>query len=178
MEVLEGHRVHHNVARGPAKGGIRFHPDVSLDEVKALSMWMTWKCAVVNVPFGGAKGGVVVEPKELSHGELERLSRRYAAEILPLTGPEKDIPAPDVNTDEQMMAWIMDTFSVNKGYSVPGVVTGKPISIGGSHGRSDATSLGVVHCLLMALKDLGLDPSKVGIAIQGFGKVGGRPRAS
>ena len=172
LEVFEGYRVHHNVTRGPAKGGIRYHPMVSLDEVKALAMWMTWKCAVVGIPFGGAKGGVVVDPATLSVGELERLTRRYAAELLPLLGPERDIPAPDVNTDEQIMGWIMDTYSVNKGYSVPEIVTGKPIAIGGSEGRGGATSLGVMYCLFLALKELGLHPSDVTVAVQGFGKVG------
>jgi len=172
LEVFTGHRVHHNVTRGPAKGGIRYHPAVSLDEVKALAMWMTWKCAVVGIPFGGAKGGVVVDPAGLSRGELERLTRRFAAELLPMIGPEKDIPAPDVNTDEQVMAWMMDTFSVNKGYSVPGVVTGKPIAIGGSEGRAGATSLGVMYSLFMALKERGMQPAEVSVAIQGFGKVG------
>jgi glutamate dehydrogenase (NAD(P)+) len=172
VEVFTGYRVHHNVTRGPAKGGIRYHPMVSLDEIKALAMWMTWKCAVVGIPFGGAKGGVVVEPATLSAGELERLTRRYAAELLPIVGPEKDIPAPDVNTDDQVMAWIMDTFSVNQGYSVPGIVTGKPIAIGGSEGRGGATSLGVMYCLFMALRERGLQPSDVTVAIQGFGKVG------
>jgi glutamate dehydrogenase (NAD(P)+) len=172
VEVFTGYRVHHNVTRGPAKGGVRYHPIVSLDEMKALAMWMTWKCAVVGIPFGGAKGGVVVEPAALSHGELERLTRRYAAELLPIIGPEKDIPAPDVNTDDQVMAWIMDTFSVNQGYSVPGIVTGKPIAIGGSEGRTGATSLGVMYCLFKALKERNLQPSDVTVAVQGFGKVG------
>jgi glutamate dehydrogenase (NAD(P)+) len=172
LEVFTGYRVHHNVTRGPAKGGIRYHPTVSLDEVKALAMWMTWKCAVVGIPFGGAKGGVVVDPTTLSRGELERLTRRYAAELLPIIGPEKDIPAPDVNTDDQVMAWMMDTFSVNQGYSVPGIVTGKPIAIGGSEGRRGATALGVMYCLFMALRERGLQPSDVTVAVQGYGKVG------
>jgi len=172
LEVFEGYRVHHNVTRGPAKGGIRYHPMVSLDEVKALAMWMTWKCAVVGIPFGGAKGGVVVDPATLSMVELERLTRRFAAELLPIIGPEKDIPAPDVNTDDQIMAWFMDSFSVNQGYSVPGVVTGKPLAIGGSEGRGGATSLGVMYSLFMALKERGSQPSEVSVAIQGFGKVG------
>ncbi len=172
LDVFTGYRVHHNVTRGPAKGGIRYHPMVSLDEVRALAMWMTWKCAVVGIPFGGAKGGVVVDPATLSRSELERLTRRYAAELLPIIGPEKDIPAPDVNTDEQIMAWFMDTYSVNQGYSVPSVVTGKPLAIGGSEGRAGATSLGVMHCLFMALRERGLEPSRVRVAIQGFGKVG------
>jgi glutamate dehydrogenase (NAD(P)+) len=172
LEVFTGYRVHHNVTRGPAKGGIRYHPSVTLDEMKALAMWMTWKCAVVHIPFGGAKGGVVVDPATLSRGELERLTRRYAAELLPIIGPEKDIPAPDVNTDDQVMAWIMDTFSVNQGYSVPGIVTGKPIAIGGSEGRGGATSLGVMYCLFEALEQRGLQPSEATVAVQGFGKVG------
>src|ERR1051325_1296508 len=140
VEVFPGFRVHHSIARGPAKGGIRYHPQVDLDEVKALAMWMTWKCALVDIPYGGAKGGVQVEPWRLSDGELERLTRRYASEILPFIGPEMEVPAPDMNTDERIMAWIMDTYSTNKGYSVPGVVTGKPVSIGGSLGRGGATS--------------------------------------
>jgi glutamate dehydrogenase (NAD(P)+) len=172
LDVFTGYRVHHNVTRGPAKGGIRYHPMVSLEEVRALAMWMTWKCAVVGIPFGGAKGGVAVDPATLSRSELERLTRRYAAELLPIIGPEKDIPAPDVNTDEQIMAWFMDTYSVNQGYSVPSVVTGKPLAIGGSEGRAGATSLGVMYCLFMALRERGLEPSRVRVAIQGFGKVG------
>jgi glutamate dehydrogenase (NAD(P)+) len=172
LEVFTGYRVHHNVTRGPGKGGMRYHPSVSLDEVRALAMWMTWKCAVVGIPFGGAKGGVVVDPTTLSQDELERLTRRYAAELLPIIGPEKDIPAPDVNTNDQIMAWFMDTYSVNKGYSVPSVVTGKPLAIGGSEGRAGATSLGVMYCLFMALRERGLETSRVKVAIQGFGKVG------
>jgi glutamate dehydrogenase (NAD(P)+) len=173
VEVFTGYRVHHSLARGPAKGGLRYHPEVSVDEVKALAMWMTWKCAVVGIPYGGAKGGVRVDPKRLSDGELERLTRRYASEILPFIGPERDIPAPDMNTDERIMAWIMDTYSVNSGYSVPGVVTGKPVSIGGSQGRSGATSRGVLSVTMQALRQLGLQPEGRSVAIQGFGKVGG-----
>ena len=173
IEVFTGYRVHHSIARGPAKGGIRYHPDVSVEEVKALAMWMTWKCAVVGIPYGGAKGGVKLDPKRLSDGELERLTRRYASEILPFIGPERDIPAPDVNTDERIMAWIMDTYSVNQGYSVPGVVTGKPASVGGSAGRSGATSRGVVTVTMAALKHMGLPAEGLKIGIQGFGKVGG-----
>jgi glutamate dehydrogenase (NAD(P)+) len=173
IKVFTGYRVHHDVTRGPAKGGIRYHPRVSLDEVKALAMWMTWKCAVVNIPYGGAKGGVIVEPKEMSARELERMTRRYASEILPLIGPEKDIPAPDVNTDEQIMAWIMDTYSMNIGYSVPGVVTGKPLAVGGSLGRAGATSRGVMYQTFSALKTMGLGVEDVSVAVQGFGKVGG-----
>jgi glutamate dehydrogenase (NAD(P)+) len=173
VEVCQGYRVHHNVTRGPAKGGIRYHPDVDLDEVKALAMWMTWKCAVVSIPFGGAKGGVAIEPRALSRAELERMTRRYASEILPLIGPERDIPAPDMNTNEEVMSWIMDTYSINKGYSVPGVVTGKPVSIGGSRGRAGATSRGVLYVIFSTLKTLGLGVEEVSVAIQGYGKVGG-----
>lgn len=171
--VYEGTRVHHNVTRGPAKGGLRFHPMVGLDETKALAMWMTWKCAVVDIPFGGAKGGVAVDPKVHSRAELERMTRRYASEILPFIGPERDIPAPDMNTDEEIMAWIMDTYSQNQGYSVPGVVTGKPVSIGGSKGRGGATSRGVMYMLFATLKRRGLGIEEVSVAIQGHGKVGG-----
>ena len=171
--VHQGYRVHHNVTRGPAKGGIRYHPRVDLDEVKALAMWMTWKCAIAGIPFGGAKGGITVDPRELSQAELERMTRRYASEILPLIGPERDIPAPDMNTDEQVMSWIMDTYSQNKGYSVPGVVTGKPVAIGGSKGRAGATSRGVLYMVFSTLKTLGLGIDEVTVAIQGYGKVGG-----
>ena len=171
--VYQGYRVHHNVTRGPAKGGIRYHPDVGLDEVKALAMWMTWKCAIAGIPFGGAKGGVAVDPKELSRSELERMTRRYASEILPFIGPEKDIPAPDMNTNEEIMSWIMDTYSMNSGYSVPGVVTGKPVSIGGSKGRAGATSRGVMYMIFKTLKSLGVGIDEVSVAIQGYGKVGG-----
>ena len=172
VKVFVGHRVHHNTSRGPSKGGIRFHPGVTLDEVKALAMWMTWKCAIMGIPYGGAKGGVVVDPKELSRGELERLSRRYAAEILPMIGPDRDIPAPDVGTDEQIMAWIMDTYSMNVGHSVPGVVTGKPIAVGGSLGRGEATSRGVTYITAATLKHLGMKVDEARVAVQGFGKVG------
>jgi glutamate dehydrogenase (NAD(P)+) len=171
--VYQGYRVHHNVTRGPAKGGIRYHPSVGLDEVKALAMWMTWKCAISGIPFGGAKGGVSVDPRELSRGELERMTRRYASEILPLIGPERDIPAPDMNTDEEIMSWIMDTYSMNQGYSAPGVVTGKPVSIGGSKGRAGATSRGVMYMIFSTLKALGIGIDEVSVAIQGYGKVGG-----
>ena len=171
--VYRGYRVQHNVTRGPAKGGIRYHPDVTLDEVKALAMWMTWKCAIAGIPFGGAKGGVAVNTKVHSRAELERMTRRYASEILPLIGPERDIPAPDMNTDEEVMAWIMDTYSQNKGYSVPGVVTGKPVSIGGSKGRGGATSRGVMFMVFFTLKQLGIPLEEVSVAIQGYGKVGG-----
>jgi glutamate dehydrogenase (NAD(P)+) len=173
LKVFEGYRVHHSIARGPAKGGVRYHPDASIDEVKALAMWMTWKCALAAIPYGGAKGGVACEPWAMSDGELERMTRRYASEILPLIGPEIDVPAPDVGTDERMMAWMMDTYSVNKGYSVPGVVTGKPLAIGGSLGRAGSTSRGVVYSTLSAMKQFGMPIDGCRVAIQGFGKVGG-----
>jgi glutamate dehydrogenase (NAD(P)+) len=172
IQVFTGYRCQHNVARGPAKGGIRYHPQVSLDEVKALSMWMTWKCAVTNLPYGGAKGGIICNPSQMSQMELERMTRRFASEISVLIGPESDIPAPDVNTNAQTMAWIMDTISMAKGYSVPATVTGKPISIGGSEGRNEATGRGVVVTTMEACKRLGLDPTESTIAIQGFGNVG------
>jgi glutamate dehydrogenase (NAD(P)+) len=171
--VCEGYRVQHSMTRGPAKGGIRYHPSVDLDEMKALAMWMTWKCAIVNIPFGGAKGGITVDPKELSRPEIERMTRRFASEILPVIGPERDIPAPDMNTNEEIMSWIMDTYSINRGYSVPGVVTGKPVSIGGSRGRGGATSRGVMYMIFAALKQLGLGIDQLPVAIQGYGKVGG-----
>jgi glutamate dehydrogenase (NAD(P)+) len=171
-EVLIGHRVQHNFSRGPAKGGLRYSPEVSLDEVRALAMWMTWKCALLDVPYGGAKGGVRIDPRDYSTAELERVTRRYTSEIMPLIGPERDIPAPDIGTDEQTMAWMMDTFSVNAGHTVLGVVTGKPISLGGSLGRASATSRGVVHVALAALAHRGLDPRSSTAAVQGFGKVG------
>jgi glutamate dehydrogenase/leucine dehydrogenase len=160
------------VDRGPAKGGIRYHPQVSLDEVKALSMWMTWKCAVVNIPYGGAKGGVICNPKEMSLGELERMTRRFATEIHIIIGPEKDIPAPDVYTNPQIMGWIMDTYSMNMGYSVPGVVTGKPIEIGGSQGRNEATARGCVFTIIEACKHLGMNIKGATVAIQGYGNAG------
>jgi glutamate dehydrogenase (NAD(P)+) len=172
VRVFTGYRVHHNTTRGPSKGGIRYHPMVSLDEVKALAMWMTWKCAIAGIPYGGAKGGVVVDPKALSRGELERMTRRYAAEMLPLVGPERDIPAPDLGTDDQIMAWIMDTFSMIVGHSVPGVVTGKPLAVGGSRGRSEATSRGVMYITEATLKHLGAKVDETRVAIQGYGKVG------
>jgi glutamate dehydrogenase (NAD(P)+) len=170
--VFEGYRVQHNMARGPAKGGIRFHPDVTLDEVKALAMWMSWKCALVNIPFGGAKGGVVCDPKNMSLQELENLTRRFTSEISIIIGPEKDIPAPDVYTTPQIMAWIMDTFSMQKGYSIPGVVTGKPIAIGGSLGRDKATARGCLYVVNEAMKELGLTVEGARVAIQGFGNAG------
>ena len=171
--VYQGYRVHHNVTRGPAKGGIRYHPSVELDEVKALAMWMTWKCAIAGIPFGGAKGGVAVDVRDHSRGELERMTRRFASEILPFIGPEKDIPAPDMNTDDQTMAWMMDTYSQNTGYSVPGVVTGKPVAIGGSKGRAGSTSRGVMYSIFSTLKAQGISIDEVSVAIQGYGKVGG-----
>jgi glutamate dehydrogenase (NAD(P)+) len=173
VHVFRGYRVHHNTSRGPSKGGIRYHPAVTLEEVKALAMWMTWKCAVVGIPFGGAKGGVVVDPGKLSKGELQRMTRRYASEILPLIGPERDIPAPDLGTNEQVMAWIMDTYSTREGFSVPGVVTGKPLAIGGSKGRSQATARGVMYITLATLKHLGMSVEDARVAVQGFGNVGG-----
>ena len=177
VEVFTGYRVQHDTARGPSKGGIRYHPGVNLGEVAALSMWMTWKCALADLPYGGAKGGVRVDPKLLSRGELQRLTRRYAAEIFPLIGPDKDVPAPDVGTDQQVMAWIMDTYSQQVGYAVQGVVTGKPLSIGGSLGREDATGRGVVCVTLEALRHLKLDMNDVTVAIQGFGNVGSHTAA-
>ena len=172
VQVFTGHRVQHNLGRGPAKGGIRYHQDVTLDEVKALAMWMTWKCAVVGIPYGGGKGGVVVDPKKLSQKELEALTRRYFTEIEVLVGPEKDIPAPDVNTNAQVMAWMMDTYSMHAGYTVPGVVTGKPISLGGSEGRNEATARGTVYCIIEAVRHLGMELHKARVAIQGFGNAG------
>jgi glutamate dehydrogenase (NAD(P)+) len=171
-KVYTGYRVQHNITRGPAKGGIRFHPDVNLDEVRALAMWMTWKCALVNIPYGGAKGGVIVDPKELSMSELERLTRRFATEISILIGPEKDIPAPDVNTNPQIMAWIMDTISMHRGYTVPAIVTGKPIDVFGSLGRTDATGRGVALVAREAAHHLGLKLSQATAVVQGFGNVG------
>ena len=173
MEVFTGYRVQHSIARGPGKGGIRFAPDVTLDEVRALASWMTWKCAVVNIPFGGAKGGVICQPNMMSEGELERVTRRYTAEIIEFLGPERDVPAPDVNTNERTMAWIMDTYSMHVRQTMTAVVTGKPMSLGGSLGRPEATGRG---CMLMAreaLKKLGLDTVTPRVVIQGFGNVGG-----
>ena len=172
LKVFTGYRVQHNVARGPAKGGIRYHPNVTVDEVKALAMWMTWKTATVNIPFGGAKGGVICDPKRMSKPELERMTRRYASEILPIIGPEQDIPAPDVYTDSQTMAWIMDTYSMTKGHSCSGVVTGKPVSIGGSEGRTEATARGCVVVVEEACKVKKMSLRGATIAIQGFGHAG------
>ncbi len=172
IRVFVGHRVQHNVTRGPAKGGIRYHPDVTLEEVRALAALMTWKCAVVNVPFGGAKGGVRCDPKKMSLRELEGLTRRYTTEISVFLGPESDIPAPDVYTNAQTMAWIMDTYSMHKGYSVPGVVTGKPISIGGSLGRNEATARGCVFTIQEAARALGLDLGRSTAVVQGYGNAG------
>jgi glutamate dehydrogenase (NAD(P)+) len=172
VEVFTGYRVQHNVARGPAKGGLRFHPATDIDEVRALAMWMTWKCALVNVPFGGAKGGVTVDPRALSAKELEAVSRRFATELEGIIGPDRDIPAPDVGTNAQTMAWIMDTVSMHRGFSVPGVVTGKPIAIGGSLGRADATGQGVVYTIEEACRRLGMSLRGARVAVQGFGNVG------
>jgi glutamate dehydrogenase (NAD(P)+) len=172
VEMFTGYRVQHNINRGPAKGGIRFDANVSLDEVRALAMWMTWKCAVVNIPFGGAKGGVIVDPRKLSRAELERLTRRYATEIAGVIGPESDIPAPDVNTNPQVMAWIMDTYSMHQGFSVPAVVTGKPLSVGGSEGRMEATGRGVFFVTREACKHLEMPFEGARVAVQGFGNVG------
>jgi glutamate dehydrogenase (NAD(P)+) len=173
IEVFTGYRVQHSSSRGPCKGGIRYHPNVEIQEVKALAAWMTLKCAVVNIPYGGAKGGIAVDPSKLSQGELCRMTRRYTAAILPLLGPEKDIPAPDVGTNAQIMGWIMDTYSMFQGYAVPGVVTGKPIDIGGSLGRSEATGRGVAFIVREITSRMEISLAKVSIAIQGFGNVGG-----
>jgi len=177
VRVFTGYRVHHNTALGPTKGGIRYHPATTLDEVRALAMWMTWKCAVVGIPYGGAKGGVVCDPKKLSLREIEKLTRRYATEISVLMSPQGDIPAPDVGTGEREMAWIMDTYSMHHGYSVPAVVTGKPVVVGGSLGRADATGRGVVVTMLEALKRKNIAIEETRVAVQGFGKVGA-PAAS
>jgi glutamate dehydrogenase (NAD(P)+) len=172
VRAFEGYRVTHNIARGPSKGGIRYHPGVSLSEVKALSMWMTWKCALMNIPFGGAKGGVICDPKSLSRGELQNLTRRYTTEIINDIGPEKDIPAPDVGTDASVMAWIFDTYSMNKGHSVLGVVTGKPLNIGGSLGRLEATARGAMYSMREAIRKRNLQWDGLRVAVQGFGNVG------
>jgi glutamate dehydrogenase (NAD(P)+) len=170
--VFQGYRVTHNIARGPSKGGIRYHPDVTLDEVKALAMWMTWKCALAGIPFGGAKGGVVCSPKRMSEGELQRMTRRFTSEIINEIGPEKDIPAPDVGTDGRVMAWIFDTYSMNKGHSVLGVVTGKPLTIGGSLGREEATARGALYCVREAVRKRQISLEGTNVAVQGFGNVG------
>ena len=172
VKVFTGYRVQYNYSRGPCKGGVRFHPNVTLNEVRALAAWMTWKTAVMNLPYGGAKGGVIVDPKKLSRNELERLTRRFTSEISIIIGPEKDIPAPDVYTDSQTMAWMMDTFSMIKGYSVPGVVTGKPLSIGGSEGRGEATARGAMYVARAAAKTANIDTKKATVAVQGFGNAG------
>src|SRR5204862_1335230 len=172
IEVFTGFRVQHSIARGPAKGGVRYAPDVNLDEVRALASWMTWKCAVVNIPFGGAKGGIICDPKKMSQGELERMTRRYTAELFEFIGPEKDVPAPDVNTNEQTMAWIMDTYSMHMRQTVTAVVTGKPINIGGSRGRREATGRGIMVVCDEAIKKLGLSRESSRGIIQGFGNVG------
>jgi len=173
VEMFTGYRVQHNITRGPAKGGIRFSPHVSLDEVRALAMWMTWKCAVVGIPFGGAKGGVICDPHQMSSAELERMTRRYTTEISVLIGPDSDIPAPDMNTNPQIMAWMMDTYSMHQGYSIPAVITGKPLAIGGSEGRLEATARGVQVVTREALKMLNMLPERCAMVIQGFGNVGG-----
>jgi glutamate dehydrogenase (NAD(P)+) len=172
IDIFKGYRIQHSTNRGPAKGGIRYHPQVSIDEIKALALLMTLKCAIVGIPFGGAKGGVSVDPAMLSLRELENLTRRFTFEIINIIGPEKDIPAPDVGTNSQVMAWIMDTYSIDKGYAVPGVVTGKPIALGGSQGREEATGRGVVYSILSALKVHSIDSTFLNVAIQGFGNVG------
>ncbi len=173
LEMFDGYRVQHSTLRGPGKGGIRFAPSVNLDEVKALATWMTWKCSLLNLPLGGAKGGITCDPRKISKSELERLTRRYASEIINMIGPDIDIPAPDVNTNAQIMAWIMDTYSMNKGRSVPGVVTGKPIEIGGSVGRASATGMGLYFVIKELCKKLGLELKSQKIVVQGFGNVGG-----
>ena len=172
VQVFRGYRVQHNMARGPTKGGIRYAESVNLEEVKALAMWMTWKCAVTNIPYGGAKGGVVCNPKSMSQGELERLTRRYATEISVIAGPESDIPAPDINTNDQIMAWFMDTINMQRGYSVPGVVTGKPVALGGTVGRREATGRGVAIIAREAMQRLGKALDGLTVAVQGFGNVG------
>src|SRR3954451_15385940 len=173
IEVFTGYRVQHSIARGPGKGGIRYAPDVNLDEVRALAAWMTWKCAVVNIPFGGAKGGVICNPKMLSDAELERITRRYTAELGEFLGPERDVPAPDINTNDQTMAWIMDTYSMHKRHTVTAVVTGKPLDLGGSRGRTEATGRGCMMVTLEALKRFNKRPEDTCVVIQGFGNVGG-----
>jgi glutamate dehydrogenase (NAD(P)+) len=172
VRVFTGFRVQHNITRGPAKGGLRYHPDVNLDEVRALAMWMSWKTALMGIPFGGAKGGVICDPRYLSRNELERLTRRFATEVALLVGPESDIPAPDVGTNAQTMAWFMDTLSMHRGFSIPAVITGKPVSVGGSEGRAEATGRGVATVTVRALSQLGIAPSDATVTVQGFGNVG------
>jgi len=172
LQVFTGYRVQHNISRGPSKGGLRFAPDVTLDEIKALAAWMTWKCAVVNIPFGGAKGGVVCDPPQMSSGELERLTRRYTAELFEFLGPEKDVPAPDINTNEQIMAWVMDTYSMHARQTVTGVITGKPLELGGSAGRKEATGRGLMIVAVEACKKFNLAPQDTRVVVQGFGNVG------
>jgi glutamate dehydrogenase (NAD(P)+) len=170
--TFEGYRVQHSLTSGPSKGGIRYHPSVDLGEVAALAMWMSWKCAIMNLPFGGAKGGVACDPEKLSRGEKERMTRRYTEELLPILGPRMDVPAPDLGTDEQTMAWIMDTYSMSVGYACPEIVTGKPVEIGGCVGRREATGRGVVYCIMQALKEIGISPANATAVVQGFGNVG------
>jgi glutamate dehydrogenase (NAD(P)+) len=172
VRVFTGFRVQHNITRGPAKGGLRYHPAVNLDEIKALAMWMSWKTALMGIPFGGAKGGVICDPRQLSRNELERLTRRFATEIALLVGPHSDIPAPDVGTNAQVMAWFMDTLSMHQGFSIPAVITGKPVSVGGSEGRAEATGRGVATVTIRALDQLGIGPSDATVTVQGFGNVG------
>jgi glutamate dehydrogenase/leucine dehydrogenase len=172
IRMFDGFRVQHNTARGPAKGGIRFHQDVNIDEVKALGTWMTWKCSVVDIPYGGGKGGIIVDPKQLSLGELERLSRRFITEIQGIIGPERDIPAPDVNTNSQIMAWMMDQYSRNKGYPIPGMITGKPLALGGSVGRNEATARGLQFCVREAVRATGIDLAGATVVVQGYGNAG------
>jgi len=172
LRVFTGYRVQHSIVRGPAKGGIRYHPQVTLDEVQALAAWMTWKCAVVNIPFGGGKGGITCDPTKMSKGELERLTRRYAADLFDLFGPDSDVPAPDVNTNEQTMAWFLDTYSMHARRTVPGVITGKPVRLGGSRGRREATGRGIQLVVREAVKHLKMDLKQCRVAVQGFGNVG------
>src|SRR5437773_8905589 len=173
FRVFTGYRVQHSIIRGPAKGGIRYHPDVHLEEVMALAAWMTWKCAVVGIPFGGGKGGIACDPSKMSKGELERLTRRYTADLIDVFGPESDVPAPDVNTNEQTMAWIMDTYSMHSRHTVTSVVTGKPVALGGSAGRREATGRGVLFCVNEAIKRLNKTPQETSVVVQGSGNVGG-----
>ena len=175
--LFHGFRVQHNISRGPGKGGLRYAPGVDIDEVRALAMWMTWKCGIVDLPYGGAKGGVAIDPRDYSTAELERVTRRYTSEIMPMIGPDTDVMAPDMGTDEQTMAWVMDTYSVNRGYTIPAVVTGKPLAVGGSRGRGTATSAGIVHVTAAALEEAGVPLTDVTVAVQGFGKVGSHAAA-